>query len=78
MAKVTVRVTMFADPIEVDEDEIPGLRMQGLLIEDPAADLQRARDAVAAELDRLDGQIAASAPKTPAKAAKTTTAKETS
>jgi hypothetical protein len=37
MAKTSVRVTMFADPIEVDEDEIPGLRAQGLLIEDNPA-----------------------------------------
>jgi hypothetical protein len=34
MAKVTVRLTMFADPYEVDETEIPNLRAQGLLIED--------------------------------------------
>jgi hypothetical protein len=33
MAKKTVNVTMFADPIEVDEAEIPGLRAQGLLVE---------------------------------------------
>lgn len=40
MAKVHVRVTMFADPIEVDEDELPNLRHQGLLIEEPAPDPQ--------------------------------------
>lgn len=34
MAKTSVRLTMFADPHEVDEDEIPNLRAQGLLIED--------------------------------------------
>ena len=34
MAKVQVRVTMFADPIEVDEEEVPHLRSQGLLVED--------------------------------------------
>jgi hypothetical protein len=32
MAKKMVSVTMFEKPIEVDEDEIPGLRSQGLLI----------------------------------------------
>jgi hypothetical protein len=39
MAKQKVRVTMFADPIEVEDHELPGLRSQGLLIEDenPAA-----------------------------------------
>jgi hypothetical protein len=38
MAKVKARVTMFAEPIEVDESELPSLRGQGLLIEDePAA-----------------------------------------
>lgn len=33
--KVKVRVTMFADPIDVDPGEIPALRGQGLLVEDP-------------------------------------------
>jgi hypothetical protein len=33
--KVRVRVTMFADPIDVDPGEIPALRGQGLLAEDP-------------------------------------------
>jgi hypothetical protein len=33
--KVQVRVTMFADPIDVDPGEIPALRGQGLLAEDP-------------------------------------------
>lgn len=72
MAKVTVRVSTFAEPIEVEEDEIVSLRQQGLLIEDPLADLQRRRDAAAAELERLDAELAAAtATDTPAKAAKT-------
>jgi hypothetical protein len=33
--KVRVRVTMFPDPIDVDPGEIPALRGQGLLVEDP-------------------------------------------
>jgi len=38
VAKKNVRLTMFQHPVEVDEDEIPGLRAQGLLVEDePAA-----------------------------------------
>ena len=39
MAKAMVRVTMFPQPIEVDEDEIPGLKSQGLFVEmvEPAA-----------------------------------------
>ena len=32
--RTTVRVTMFPDPIEVDKDEIPHLRSQGILVED--------------------------------------------
>ena len=32
--RTTVRVTMFADPVEVDKDEIPHLRSQGILVED--------------------------------------------
>lgn len=36
--RTTVRVTMFPDPIEVDKDEIPNLRSQGLLVEDDDAD----------------------------------------
>ena len=34
MAKTKVRLTMFAEPVEVDIDEIPSLRAQGLLVED--------------------------------------------
>ena len=34
MAKVMVKLKMFHEPHEVDEDEIPGLRAQGLLVED--------------------------------------------
>ena len=34
MAKVTVRLTLFQEPVEIDEDEVPSLRAQGLLIED--------------------------------------------
>lgn len=69
MAKVTVRVSNFAEPIEVNEDEIAGLRQQGLLIEDPLAELQRQRDAAAAEVELLDAEIAAATAKdTPAKA----------
>lgn len=34
MAKVMVKLKMFREPREVDEDEIPGLRAQGLLDED--------------------------------------------
>ena len=34
MATKTVKVTLFADPIEVDEEEIPHLRSQGILVED--------------------------------------------
>jgi hypothetical protein len=34
VGKTTVRVSMFAEPIEVDEDEVDNLRHQGLLIED--------------------------------------------
>jgi hypothetical protein len=34
VAKIRVRVTMFADRIEVDEDELINLRNQGLLVED--------------------------------------------
>jgi hypothetical protein len=33
--KVRVRVTMFDHPIDVDPGEIPALRGQGLLAEDP-------------------------------------------
>jgi hypothetical protein len=36
MAKTSVRVSMFREPIEVDEAEIPNLRTQGLLVEDEA------------------------------------------
>lgn len=32
-----VNVTLFPDPIEVPEDEIPVLRHQGLLVEDAAS-----------------------------------------
>jgi hypothetical protein len=35
--KVKVRVTMFAEPIEVDVGEIPALRGQGLLVDDNPA-----------------------------------------
>ncbi len=53
MAKTTVRVTMFADPIEVDEDEVGSLRSQGLLIEDePSAPLEDGKPADGAQ----DGQ----------------------
>jgi hypothetical protein len=34
VAKVTVRLTLFQEPVDIDEDEVPGLRAQGLLIED--------------------------------------------
>lgn len=33
MPKVTVKLTMFEDPVEVDEEELPSLRQQGLLSE---------------------------------------------
>lgn len=33
---VTVRVSMFADPIQVPADEVEVLRSQGLLVPDPA------------------------------------------
>lgn len=33
MPKVTVKLTMFEDPVEVDEEELPSLRQQGLLTE---------------------------------------------
>jgi hypothetical protein len=36
--KVTVRLTLFADPVEVFKDELPNLRGQGLLIEDEDED----------------------------------------
>lgn len=36
MPKVKVKLTLFPEPREVDEDEIPSLRAQGLLEEDPA------------------------------------------
>ena len=42
MAKTTVKVTMFADPIEVDEEEIPHLRSQGFLVEDERAGARQA------------------------------------
>lgn len=32
-----VRVTLFPDPIEVPADEVPVLRAQGLLVEEPTA-----------------------------------------
>lgn len=31
-----VRLTLFADPVEVPEDEIPVLRAQGLVVNEPA------------------------------------------
>lgn len=31
-----VKLTLFQDPVEVPEDEIPALRAQGLLVEDTA------------------------------------------
>lgn len=37
MDKVKVRVSMFDEPIEVDPDEVAGLRSQGILVEDPPA-----------------------------------------
>lgn len=36
MAKVKVKLTLFDEPHEVDEDELPSLRQQGLLVEEPA------------------------------------------
>lgn len=36
MPKVKVKLTLFEEPHEVDEDEIPVLRAQGLLVEEPA------------------------------------------
>lgn len=35
MPKVKVLLTLFPEPREVDEDEIPSLRAQGLLVEEP-------------------------------------------
>jgi hypothetical protein len=50
-----VRVSLFADPIEVPLDEVPVLRAQGLLIEEPepAADqpVSTTRSAPAARKD---------------------------
>lgn len=59
MAKVTVRLTMFPEPVEVDEEEIPGLRQQGLLVteEETREELLKARDAAAAEVQRLDAEL---------------------
>lgn len=37
MPKVKVKLTLFPEPCEVDEDELPSLRQQGLLKEEPAA-----------------------------------------
>ncbi|WP_161790134.1 hypothetical protein [Streptacidiphilus carbonis] len=31
-----VKVTLFQEPIEVPDDEVPVLRAQGLLVEEPA------------------------------------------
>jgi hypothetical protein len=49
MGKTTVRVTMFPDPVEVDEDEIPNLRHQGLLVEDEPKPADSAAPAGAAK-----------------------------
>lgn len=57
MAKVTVRVRMFPDPIEVDDSEIPNLRSQGLLVDERQA-LAARREALAAELARVDAELA--------------------
>lgn len=36
MPKVKVKLTLLQEPIEVDEDELPSLRQQGLVEEEPA------------------------------------------
>lgn len=61
MATVKVRVSMFPNPIEVDEAEIPGLRQQGLLVDEREA-LQARRAALAAELAQVDAELKADDP----------------
>ncbi|MEV5710175.1 hypothetical protein [Actinoallomurus sp. NPDC052274] len=56
MAKMTVRVSMFAEPIEVDSSEIPGLRQQGLLVDEREALIAR-RDTLAAELASVEAEL---------------------
>lgn len=51
-----VRVTLFEDPIEVPDDEVPVLRAQGLLREEPQPETQAAPPAAAAKATpRKDG-----------------------
>jgi hypothetical protein len=49
-----VHVTTFEDPIEVPDDEVPVLRAQGLLREDPAP--AAAPSAVAKPTPKKDGE----------------------
>lgn len=57
MPKTKVRVTMFADPIEVDPDEVPVLRAQGLLAEEaPSEPASAPRPAAAKAASKKDGE----------------------
>jgi hypothetical protein len=50
-----VRVTMFEDPIEVDDDEVEVLRSQGLLHEEAATAEPALRSAASKPAPKKDG-----------------------